>query len=388
MATKILIPTPLRPYTDKQDAVDADGATVGELLADLTTKHAGLKAHLYNEQGKLRSFVNIYVNDEDIRYLQKEQTPVKRGRHAQHHPVGRRRRRSRRPIRRQAAPVCDAGRDAAELTNDEIKRYSRHLIMPEVGVDGQRKLKAAQRAVHRRRRTRLAGGDVSRRGRRRHASASSTSTSSTSATCSGRSSTARPTSAGRSSRRPRTGSTRSTRTSRSRRYETALSSENALELFAPYDVILDGTDNFPDALSRERRVRAARQAERLRQHLPVRRAGVGLRDQGRSVLPLPLSGAAAARPGAELRGRRRAGRAAGHHRRDSGDRGDQADHRHRRAADRPLPDLRRAEDEVPRAEAAERSGLPGVRHAPDRHQAHRLRAVLRHPARRTGACRL
>src|SRR3954464_3540160 len=73
---KILIPTPLRPYTDKQDAVDATGTTVAELLADLTQKHAGLKAHLYNEQGKLRSFVNIYVNDEDIRYLQKEQTPV------------------------------------------------------------------------------------------------------------------------------------------------------------------------------------------------------------------------------------------------------------------------------------------------------------------------
>src|SRR4051794_37149126 len=78
MAT-ILIPTPLRPYTDKQDAVDAAGATVGELLADLTRKHGGLKAHLYNEQGKLRSFVNIYVNDEDIRYLQKEQTPVAAG---------------------------------------------------------------------------------------------------------------------------------------------------------------------------------------------------------------------------------------------------------------------------------------------------------------------
>ena len=74
---KILIPTPLRPYTDKQDAVDASGATVGELLSDLTTKHAGLKAHLYNEQGKLRSFVNIYVNDEDIRYLEKEATAVK-----------------------------------------------------------------------------------------------------------------------------------------------------------------------------------------------------------------------------------------------------------------------------------------------------------------------
>jgi adenylyltransferase/sulfurtransferase len=76
MATRILIPTPLRPYTDKKDAVEAEGATVGELLADLTRKHSGLKAHLYNEHGKLRSFVNVYLNDEDIRYLQKEQTPV------------------------------------------------------------------------------------------------------------------------------------------------------------------------------------------------------------------------------------------------------------------------------------------------------------------------
>src|SRR5919109_4974984 len=79
MATKILIPTPLRPYTDKKDAVEAEGKTIGELLADLTQKHSGLKAHLYNEQGRLRSFVNVYVNDEDIRYLQKEQTPVSPG---------------------------------------------------------------------------------------------------------------------------------------------------------------------------------------------------------------------------------------------------------------------------------------------------------------------
>ena len=79
MATKILIPTPLRPYTDKLDAVEAEGTTVGELLTNLTTRHAGLKPHLFNEQGKLRSFVNIYRNDEDIRFLQKEQTPVSAG---------------------------------------------------------------------------------------------------------------------------------------------------------------------------------------------------------------------------------------------------------------------------------------------------------------------
>jgi MoaD family protein len=79
MATKILIPTPLRPYTDKKEAVEAEGATIGDLLADLTRKYSGLKAHLYNEQGKLRSFVNVYLNDEDIRYLEKEKTPVSSG---------------------------------------------------------------------------------------------------------------------------------------------------------------------------------------------------------------------------------------------------------------------------------------------------------------------
>ena len=54
-------------------------ATVGELLKDLTTRHDGLKKHLYTDDGRLRNFVNVYLNDEDIRYLQKEQTPVKPG---------------------------------------------------------------------------------------------------------------------------------------------------------------------------------------------------------------------------------------------------------------------------------------------------------------------
>ena len=76
MSTKILIPTPLRSYTGKQDVVEAEGSTVGELLSDMTARHGGLRKHLYTEDGKLRSFVNIYVNDDDIRYLEKEQTPV------------------------------------------------------------------------------------------------------------------------------------------------------------------------------------------------------------------------------------------------------------------------------------------------------------------------
>jgi adenylyltransferase/sulfurtransferase len=76
---KILIPTPLRQYADKKDAVELNGATVGELLKALTDSHSELRRHLYNDEGKLRSFVNIYVNDEDIRYMEKEATPVADG---------------------------------------------------------------------------------------------------------------------------------------------------------------------------------------------------------------------------------------------------------------------------------------------------------------------
>src|SRR5258707_10200787 len=127
MATKILIPTPLRPYTDKKDAVEADGATVGELLTDLTRRHAGLKAHLYNDQGKLRSFVNIYVNDEDIRYLQKEQTPISPGDTVSIIPsvAGGAPTTTESSVRLQ--PDVKADRELPELTNDDFKRYSRHL---------------------------------------------------------------------------------------------------------------------------------------------------------------------------------------------------------------------------------------------------------------------
>jgi molybdopterin converting factor small subunit len=76
MATRILIPTPLRAYTEKKESVLLEGKTVGDLLTGLTAAYAPLKRHLYDDTGTLRNFVNVYVNDEDIRYLQKEQTLV------------------------------------------------------------------------------------------------------------------------------------------------------------------------------------------------------------------------------------------------------------------------------------------------------------------------
>src|SRR5437773_10191572 len=76
MYVKVIIPTALRIYSGKNDAVEVDTATVGETLSGLTSQYAELRRHLYTEDGKLRSFVNVYLNDEDIRFLQKEQTPL------------------------------------------------------------------------------------------------------------------------------------------------------------------------------------------------------------------------------------------------------------------------------------------------------------------------
>jgi adenylyltransferase/sulfurtransferase len=76
MTVRVIIPTPLRQYAGKRDAVEVEAKTVGEALAGLVSQHNDLRRHLFTEEGKLRTFVNIYLNDEDIRYLQKDQTPL------------------------------------------------------------------------------------------------------------------------------------------------------------------------------------------------------------------------------------------------------------------------------------------------------------------------
>ena len=127
------------------------------------------------------------MNDDDIRYLQKEQTPVKRATPSASFPrwLAARRRPKTCVVSPSGGPLAD--RELPQLTNDEVKRYSRHLIMPEVGVEEAAEAEGRQRALHRRRWTRVARRDVlpppawAR-------SASSISTSSTSATCGGRSS--------------------------------------------------------------------------------------------------------------------------------------------------------------------------------------------------------
>ena len=73
---KIHIPTPLRQYAGKQAAITVQAGTVADALSGLVAQHPDLRRHLYTEDGKLRAFVNVYQNDEDIRYLQKEATSV------------------------------------------------------------------------------------------------------------------------------------------------------------------------------------------------------------------------------------------------------------------------------------------------------------------------
>ena len=129
---KVLIPTPLRQFTGKQDAVTVPGSTVGEVLTALTAQFPDLRQQIFTGEGKVRSFVNVYLNDEDIRYLGKDATATKDGDTLSLVPS----------IAGGSALAAPPGE--ATLSKEEILRYSRHLIIPEVGIEGQQKLKAAK----------------------------------------------------------------------------------------------------------------------------------------------------------------------------------------------------------------------------------------------------
>jgi len=138
---KILIPTPLRQYAGKRDSVDLQGGTVGEVLTELTSQFPDLRKQLFNDQGKLRSFVNVYLNDEDIRYLEKEATTVEPSDTVSIVPSI-----AGGATQAPPAPPVPSGEPITppSLSKDEVLRYSRHLIMPEVGMQGQLKLKNAK----------------------------------------------------------------------------------------------------------------------------------------------------------------------------------------------------------------------------------------------------
>ena len=236
MAT-ILIPTPLRQFAGGLDSVEVSAATVGEALGKLVEEHPQIKRNLFNDQGRLRSFVNVYVDDEDIRYLDRDETPLEPGSMISIVPsiAG----------GTSAAAVAPAEPPALpELSQQEILRYSRHLILPEVGLEGQRKLKGARvlmigtgglgapLGLY------LAAAGIGRIGIVDFDVVDETNLQ------------RQVIHGSRDVGRPKIDSAAETMQDINPRlvvdkYEVALSSDNAREILADYDVVVDGTDNFP-----------------------------------------------------------------------------------------------------------------------------------------------
>jgi len=237
MAVTVLIPTPLRPFVGGRDAVELEAGSVGELLDRLTGQHAELKPHLFGTDGRLRSFVNVYVNDRDIRQLAQRETPVRPGDTVSIIPsiaggtatqVG----------AQHAAPLLP------KLSHEEILRYSRHLILPDVGVEGQQKLKAARVLLV------GAGGLGSPAALYLAAAGVGTlglvdfdvvdKTNLQRQILHGTSSVGMPKLQSAAARikdlNPNV---------RVETFETRLTSENALDIIREFDIVADGTDNFP-----------------------------------------------------------------------------------------------------------------------------------------------
>src|ERR1700674_5238171 len=245
MSVTIAIPTALRQFAGGQSEVKVEAATAGEALNLLTASHAELRRHLFNDQNALRNFVNVYLNDEDIRHQNGPDTPVKDGDTIMivpsiaggaailEDPVG----------QNGSAPQQDLA-GLPMLSNEEIARYSRHVIIPEVGMTGQRKLKAASvlmigtgglgapLGMY------LAAAGVGRLGLVDFVvvDASNLQRQIIHGT--------------RDVGRPKISSARDRLEDINphveiETHETRLTSANALQLFRNYDVIVDGTDNFP-----------------------------------------------------------------------------------------------------------------------------------------------
>lgn len=235
MSITIVIPTPLRQFAGGKSEIEVQAATAGEALEQLTTEHAELRKHLYNEQNALRNFVNVYVGDEDIRHLDGGNTPVKDGETIMIVPS---------IAGGNSVAEARTASDLPDLSNEEIARYSRHLILPEVGLEGQKKLKAARVLMI------GTGGLGSPLGLYLAAAGVGTlgivdfdvvdESNLQRQIIHGTKDIGRPKIASAKDRlediNPNTNV---------EAFETRLTSENALELFKDFDVIVDGTDNFP-----------------------------------------------------------------------------------------------------------------------------------------------
>jgi adenylyltransferase/sulfurtransferase len=234
MGVTIIIPTALRQYAGGSSEIEVEASTAGEALDRLTSVHAELRKHLYTDQNALRNFVNVYVNDEDIRHAEGAQTPVRDGDTIMIVPS----------IAGGAMTEDEVAAQLPTLSNEEIARYSRHLIMPEVGMEGQRRLKAASVLM-------IGTGGLGAPLGMYLAAAGVGRLGIVDFDVVDESNLQRQIIHGtRDVGRPKIASARDRLHDinphvRIEPYETRLTSENALGLFRDYDVIVDGTDNFP-----------------------------------------------------------------------------------------------------------------------------------------------
>ncbi len=141
MPVTVIIPTTLRMFTEHRSETELEGRTVGEVITALSDEYPETKKVLYGEDGHLREFINVFVGADNIRDLQGYETPVKDGDEIMLIPAiaggsG--------DTVNDEHPSVLGDRTGDKLTNDEIKRYSRHLLLKEIGVKGQRRLKAAK----------------------------------------------------------------------------------------------------------------------------------------------------------------------------------------------------------------------------------------------------
>jgi adenylyltransferase/sulfurtransferase len=228
---KILIPTALRQFTEQSDSVDVSGATVRDALDQLTSRYPNIKKNLFSDQGKLRSFVNVYVNDEDIRYLDKDATKLEGNETISIVPS----------VAGGATAVAEA---APALSNEEVARYSRHLILPEVGMEGQTKLKHASVAM-------IGAGGLGAPLGLYLAAAGVGRIGVVDFDVVDASNLQRQVIHGTSDigRKKLDSAADSMRdinpNIRIDKFDTGLTSENALEILRDYDIVVDGTDNFP-----------------------------------------------------------------------------------------------------------------------------------------------
>ncbi len=244
MSVTIAIPTALRQFAGGQSEVKVEAATAGEALNLLIASHAELRRHLFNDQNALRNFVNVYLNDEDIRHRNGPDTPVKDGDTLLIVPSIAGGAAVLEPTADQdgGTPQQDLG--LPMLSNEEIARYSRHVIIPEVGMTGQRKLKAASVLM-------IGTGGLGAPLGMYLAAAGVGRLGLVDFDVVDVSNLQRQIIHGtRDVGRPKIASARDRLEDINphveiETHETRLNSANALQLFRNYDVIVDGTDNFP-----------------------------------------------------------------------------------------------------------------------------------------------